>query len=184
MPRTKFITKDGEQKRTRALGGGVNFSVEIGGLNGTLTALRDAQPQLKKATMPVMRKMAQRVKAEAGARVTPHPSGLWRVPQYNGGETLFSSSYYMSKRGDFWYQVHNGTGWEGRAKQIIEFARRPHSTSGQNLIRGINQHYPRPSGGRILWAAYDDLQAELIEQFEQAVNEAAAAIEKEANTVG
>ncbi len=139
------------------------------------------QPALARRTMPKMREYAQGIKKGATARVSQHPSGLWR----DSTGVYYNPRYYMQKRGDFWYQVHDGGGTvSGRAKRMIEFARRPHSTSGRNLIKGIDQYYPRPGGGRVLWAEYDEQRDALAADFAEAVEQAAADIQKEVGGVG
>lgn len=152
-----------------------------------MLGLGDVQPALKARTMPKMREYALGIKRGAAARILPHPSGLWvNWSQLRYGDdpeisyrSEFSRSYYMTKRGDFWYQVHNGGGTAGRAKQIIEFARKGRTPQGHGLVRAIDRFYPRPSGGRVLWAEYDEQRDALVADFQAAVEQAAADIQKE-----
>lgn len=150
--------------------------MDLIGIDATTAALLKAQPVLAAETLPVLRELAQDVKTRATSAVDRHPSGLWRGAP--------GASYRVRKKGYFWYQVLSPSNAAGRAEAMSEFAKRGWTPQGAALVRGLDSVYGARHGGRILWKTYDDMQAELVARFEQAVNEAAAKIEKEASTVG
>ena len=152
------------------------YTITMDGADATLAALRDAQPELKKATQPELKAIAQDIRKRARAGVQRHPSGLWRG--------LAGASYRTQAKGEFWYQVYTPGSPVGRAEAIRECARRGWTTQGAALVRGLDMYYDRASGGRILWKARDDMDGEIAERIQRAVDEAAAKIEKEASTVG
>ena len=153
-----------------------SYKIEMTGADATLAALRDAQPELKKATQPVLKQIAQDIRKKARAGVVRHPSGLWRG--------LPGASYRTKAMGEFWYQVYTPGTPVGRAEAISEFARRGWTPQGSALVRGLNEYYSRSSGGRILYKARDDMDAEMQARIEAAVAQAAAEIERKAATVG
>lgn len=154
--------------------GGIGIKLDIEGVDAVFAGLRDAQPQLKRATIPVLEQAAENVRARATSLVQRHPSGLWKGA---GG-----ASYRTRKKGEYWWQVLTPGTKAGRAEAISEFSANGYSWRGENLVKGLNAYYGRSGGaggGRILWAARDELDAQIISELQAAVNAAAAAIQSE-----
>lgn len=104
------------------------------------------------------------VAAAAEARVTKHPSGLWKKARMTG---------YQIKERDWVVQVMTPGGRAGRAMAMSEFA--SVDRSGKKLGQTLDAIYGPP--GRILWAAYDQREDEWIRTIGDAVDEAAQEIE-------
>ena len=151
--------------------------MQLEGLEATQAALRDAQPEVKKATVPEIKEGARMIRDRAKATAQRHPSGLWRDAP--------APSYSARKRGEFLYSVQSpASGPVARAEVMSEFAKTGWTSQGAALVRALDSIYGSRHGGRILWKARDDLEAEISANIERAAYEAAAKIEKEASTVG
>ena len=158
---------------------GLDFSVELTGADKVSAALLRAKPILKENTVPVMEAAAQTIASGAASRASRHPSGLWRTGRSG---RLASPKYRVRKRGEYLFGVETPGGAAGRAEAMSEFARLAVTPQGAALVRQLDALYGRPGGsggGRILWAAADELADSIVSDIEAATAEAAAEIERE-----
>ena len=157
---------------------GYQLDMRLEGVDKVSMALRNAQPTLKKDTVPVMRAVADAVAAGAAGRAVQHPSGLWRSGR---GRTL-SPKYQVRKRGEYWFSVQSGNAPEA----ISEFARLAVTSQGAAMVRALDNAYGRGGGsgnGRILWATMDDMADSLVDQIQAATDVAAKDIERQMGSV-
>lgn len=157
---------------------GLDFNVVLTGTDKVSAALANAQPTLKEATVPAMRQAADSIAQGAMSRARQSPSGLWR----QGGKRPASPSYRVRKRGEYLFGVQTPGTRAGRAEAISEFARLSTTSQGASLVRTLDSLYGRPGGsggGRILWAAADELADSIVSDIEAATARAAAEIERE-----
>ena len=158
-------------------------SVKLDGLDTATRGLLDAQPQLKKATAPVLQSIAAEInrRAKAGVNVY-HPRNLFRA-KGKGGARL-SPSYRTKKAGEFWWVVRTPSTEVGSKEAMAEFMAASGSPQGAALVRALNSVYRRAGGsggGRILYKTRDEIDAEATAKLEAAVAEAAKKIEEEVN---
>lgn len=160
---------------------GVPIEIQLDGLSTALRGLNNAQPQLKKATAPILGEIAKSIRSRARAGVnTSHPRNFFVG---NGGARL-SPSYRTSKRGEFWWTVQTPSGDAGAREAQAEFAASGSTSQGAALVRGLTSVYRRAGGsgnGRILYKARDEIDASAAAKLEAGVAKAAAVIEKEVN---
>lgn len=160
---------------------GVPIEIQLDGLSTALRGLNNAQPQLKKATAPILGEIAKSIRSRARAGVnTSHPRNFFVG---NGGARL-SPSYRTSKRGEFWWTVQTPSGDAGAHEAQAEFAASGSTSQGAALVRGLTSVYGRAGGsgnGRILYKARDEIDASAAAKLEAGVAKAAAVIEKEVN---
>lgn len=158
---------------------GLDFNVELTGADKVSAALLHAQPILKENTVPVMQAAAEAIAQGAASRARQHPSGLWKTGR--SGRTA-SPSYRVRKRGEYLFGVQTPGTAAGRAEAISEFARLAVTSQGAALVRQLDALYGRPGGsggGRILWAAADELADSIVSDIDAATAAAAAEIERE-----
>ena len=151
-----------------------DLDLKLDGVDRVSHALKNAQPTLKRDTVPVMQAAAETIARGAEARATQHPSGLWR----SGRGRLMNPRYSTRKRGEYWFSVQSGNAPEA----ISEFARLAVTSQGAAMVRELDSVYGRGGGsgnGRILWAAADDLADGIIDQIQAATDVAARDIEKQ-----
>lgn len=94
----------------------------------------------------------EKVSLSAVGRVNRHPSGLWRKAG--------SPRYPVKRKSALSVIVQTPGGAVGKAEAISEFAADYKTGQGRNLVNVLTSTYGRPGGsggGRILYAAYDDL---------------------------
>lgn len=162
---------------------GVPVEIRLDGLNTALRGLNNAQPQLKKATAPILGEIAKSIRSRARAGVNvSHPRNFF----VGNGGTRLSPSYRTNKRGEFWWTVQTPSGASGAREAQAEFAASGTTPQGAALVRGLTSVYGRAGGsgnGRILYKARDEIDASAAAKLEAGVAKAAAAIEKEVNGV-
>lgn len=156
--------------------------LELEGLEQASSVFNNLQPELKRATAPVIKEMAERVAKQAKANVnTGHPHNLFRKP---GTGRRLSPSYRVKKKGKFWWIVQTPGTAAGRSEAMAEFMARGFTPQGAALVRALNSVYGREGGsggGRILYKTRDDLEQELMQQFTDAVNKAARDTDRRLN---
>lgn len=161
---------------------GCNMDMQLDGLEQASNVFNHLQPELKRATAPVIKEMAERVAKQAKANVnTGHPHNLFRKP---GTGRRLSPSYRVKKKGEFWWIVQTPGTAAGRSEAMAEFMARGFTPQGAALVRALNSVYGREGGsggGRILYKTRDDLEAELTQQFTDAVNKAARDTDRRLN---
>lgn len=158
---------------------GLDFSVELTGADRVSAALRRAQPILKENTVPVMQAAAESIAQGAASRARQSPSGLWGAGRSG---RMASPSYRVRKRGEYLFGVQTPGTAAGRAEAISEFARLAVTPQGAGMVRVLDALYGRPGGsggGRILWAAADELADSIVSDIDAATAAAAAEIERE-----
>ena len=158
---------------------GLDLSVELGGADRVSAALEHAQPVLKENTVPVMQQAAEAIAQGATGRARQSPSGLWRT---GGSRRLAAPRYRVRKRGEYLFGVQTPGTAAGRAEAVSEFARLAVTAQGAGMVRTLDALYGRPGGsggGRILWAAADELADSIVADIEAATAQAAAEIERE-----
>ena len=158
--------------------GGFGYTVEVDGADRVAAALRDAQPTLKEHTVPVMEAAANSIASAAAARAQQHPSGLWK-PKRRG--RAGAPGYRTKKVGPYWFRVETPGTVGGRAEAVSEFARLATSSQGAAMVGVLTSTYGRPGGsggGRILWAAADEVADAIVADVAAATADAAAEIER------
>lgn len=162
---------------------GTPVIVELDGLETAMLGLSHAQPELKKATAPVLGDIAKSIRSRARANVNrSHPSNYF-VSSGSGGKRL-SPSYRTKQEGEFWWVVQTPSSDAGAREAQAEFAAQGASPQGTALVSALTSVYGRsgePGNGRILYKARDDIDAEAAAKFEAAVAKASQQIEKEIN---
>lgn len=162
------------------MGKGLEVEVKLDNLDAALLGLSRAQPQLKKATAPILGQIAKTLRSRARANVvTGHPSNYFKA----GGSRL-SPSYRTKQNSPYYWVVQTPSSNAGARESQAEFAHTGHTAQGRALVRGLTSVYGRSGGsgsGRILYKTRDELDAELASKLEAGVAQAAAAIEKEVN---
>ena len=162
---------------------GVPVEIQLDNLDTALLGLSRAQPQLKKATAPILGEIAKDIRSKARANVNPsHPRNYF-VARGSHGARL-SPSYRTKKQGEFWWVVQTPSSEAGAREAQAEFSARGATSQGAALIRGLTSTYGRAGGsgnGRILYKARDEIDASAAAKLEAGVIKAAAAIEKEVN---
>lgn len=162
---------------------GVPVKIGLDGLDTALLGLSHAQPELKKATAPVLGDIAKTIRSRARANVNRmHPRNFF-VASGSGGRRL-SPSYRTSQKGEFWWVVQAPSSEAGAREAQAEFAAQGASPQGRALVSALTSVYGRSGSsgnGRILYKTRDDIDAEAAAQFEAAVAKAAQEIEKEIN---
>ena len=156
---------------------GLDFKVELAGADRVSEALGQAKPVLKERTVPVMRAAAESIAQAATSRAKQHPSGLWS----QGRKSPAAPSYRVRKAGAFLFKVQTPGGAAGRAEAMSEFARLATRPQGGALVRELDALYGRPGGsggGRILWAAADEVADGIVADIDAATAAAASEIEK------
>ena len=91
-------------------------------------------------------------------------------------------SYRVKRRGEYLFGVQTPGTAAGRAEAVSEFARMAVTSQGAALVRQLDALYGRPGGsggGRILWAAADELADSIVSDIDAATAAAAAEIERE-----
>lgn len=157
---------------------GFGYRVELDGADRVAAALHDAQPVLKEHTVPVMEAAANSIAAAAAARAQQHPSGLWK-PKRRG--RAGAPGYRTKKVGPYWFRVETPGTVGGRAEAISEFARLATSSQGAAMVGVLTSTYGRPGGsggGRILWAAADEVADAIVADVAAATAGAAEEIER------
>lgn len=158
---------------------GLDFNVELDGADKVSEALRRAQPILKENTVPVMEAAAKGIAQAAASRARQSPSGLWKAGRSNRPAR---PSYRTRKRGEYMFGVQTPGTAAGRAEAISEFARLAVRPQGAAMVRALDSLYGRPGGsggGRILWAAADEMADSIVADIESATAAAASEIERE-----
>ena len=162
---------------------GTPVRIELDNLDTALRAFSNAQPELKKLTAPVLGEIAKDIRKRARGNVeTDHPRNFFHASGSHGAR--LSPSYRTQKRGEFWWAVQTPSGEAGGREAQAEFAASGSTPQGAALVRALSSVYGRPGGsggGRILYKARDDIDAEAAAKFEATVAAAAAEIEKEVN---
>lgn len=160
-----------------------SVDIKLDGLDTALRGLLDAQPQMKKATAPVLKQIAQSIRSRARSSVVvAHPRNFFRASGHNGAR--LSPSYRTKRVGEFWWTVQTPSSEAGAREAMAEFMAASANPQGAALVRALTGVYGRPGGsggGRILYKARDDMDAEMAAKLEAAVEKAAAEIEKEVN---
>ncbi len=161
----------------------VPIKIELDNLDTALLGFSHAQPQLKKATAPVLGQIARTIRSRARSNVNvSHPRNFF-VARGSHGSRL-SPSYRTKQEGEFWWVVQTPSGDAGGREAQAEFAAQGASPQGRALVSALTSTYGRPGGsggGRILYKTRDEIDAEAAAKFESAVLAAAAAIEREVN---
>lgn len=161
---------------------GCNMEMQLEGLEQASNVFNNLQPELKRLTSPVLKEMADRIAKQAKANVnTGHPHNLFRKP---GTGRRLTPSYRTKKKGEFWWIVQTPGTQVGRAEAMAEFMACGFTPQGAALVRALNSVYGREGGsggGRILYKTRDDLEAELTQQFAEAVNKAAQNTDRRLN---
>lgn len=157
----------------------VKLDVKLTGIEAAVRALGNVQPDLKRFTAPVIEKYAKEIasRAKAGAN-TSHPSNLFR--KSGTGRTL-TPCYATKKNGEFYWIVQTPGGEVGKVEAMAEFMASGFTPQGAALVRALNKVYGRQGGsggGRILYAARDELEAELVDAIVKAVDQTADKVER------
>lgn len=160
-----------------------SVEIKLDNLDAAMLGLFHAQPQLKKATAPVLAQIAKDIRSKARAGVnTAHPRNFFVAPGHKGAR--LSPSYRTKKQGDFWWTVMTPNSNAGMREAQAEFASSGITPQGRALVSALTSTYGRPGGsggGRILYKARDEIEAEAAARLEAAVAAAASEIEKEVN---
>jgi len=157
---------------------GLDIDMKLDGVDKVSIALRNAQPTLKRDTVPVMQAVANAVARGAEGRAVPHPSGLYRMR----GRANSTPAYMTEKVGEYWFRVST----KGPGEAISEFARLAITPQGAAMVRELDNIYGRGGGsgnGRILWATMDDMADSLVDQIQAATDVAAKDIERQMGSV-
>lgn len=158
----------------------IDVSTNLNGIDAVSAALRGAQPEVRKATVPVMEMAATSIAARARSSADPSsPRGLWSA----GRGRRLSPKYGVKRRGPYWFRVETPGGAAGKAETMAEFARLAVTPQGAALVRALDSKYGRhggSGGGRILWQSADDMSADILSSLESAVAAAAVEIESQA----
>lgn len=157
--------------------------VKLDGMDAALRGLADSQPRLRQATAPVLQSIAQRIRSRARAGFNVyHPHNFFRAKGKHGAK--LSPSYRTKQMGEYWWAVQTPGSEAGAKEAQAEFMARSANPQGAALVRALSSVYSRPGGsggGRILYKARDEMEAEAIALINAAVAKAAAEIEKEVN---
>lgn len=158
------------------------YDLELEGLEAASRLFDSLQPDLKRATKPVIQEMAQRIASSAKANANnAHPRNLFRTP---GSGRRLTPNYRPKKNGEFWWLVQTPGTAAGKAEAISEFAAAGYTGQGAAMVRALNNVYGReggPGGGRILYKARDDMEPSLTQMFTDAVNKSAAEMDRSLN---
>ena len=158
-----------------------SVSLKMDNLDYALRALSNAQPELKKATAPVLKEIAQLLRSRARANVNvSHPRNFFRASGHNGAR--LRPSYRTKQMGEYWWVVQTPSTEAGAREAMAEFMARGMKPQGAALVRALNAVYGRSGGsggGRILYKTRDEIDAEAAAMFEAAVAKAAADLQKE-----
>ncbi|WP_225749214.1 hypothetical protein [Paraeggerthella sp. Marseille-Q4926] len=155
----------------------LDVDVKIGGIDAVSAALRGAQPEVRRATVPVMEMAARSIASRATSIANPSsPHNLWRGSR---GASL-RPRYAADRRGPYWFRVETPGGNVGKAEAIAEFSRLAVTPQGGALVSALTSAHGRPGGagnGRILWRAADGMSDDVYSSVRRAVDAAAASIE-------
>lgn len=152
----------------------LDIDVKMSGIDAVNAALRDAQPAVRKATVPVMEMAARSIAAAAQSFADPStPRNLWRGKH---GRAL-SPKYNAKQKGPYWYCVETPGGAIGKAEAMAEFSRLAVTSQGAALVSALNSRYGG-TGGRILWQTADRMAADVMSSFQRAIEAAASEIEE------
>lgn len=151
----------------------LDVDLEIEGLEAASFVFECLEPELKKETAPVLEEMAKNVAARAKANVqTGHPRNLFRK---TGSGRRLTPNYRPKKQGEFWWIVQTPGSEVGKKEAMAEFMASGYTPQGAALVRALNSIYGREGGsggGRILYKTFDDMQDELMNQFNKGLDRA------------
>ena len=153
----------------------MNLDIKLSSTTEVLNALKNAQPGIKKATVPVMETFANAVAKGATARANGgQVRNLYRSK--SGGK--LHPKFTVSNPGTFWFRVSAAqSGATAKAQMLQEFSANSFSRQGKGFIAALNSAYGSKTG-RILWYTHDKLDTAYVASMIAAVEKAAAEINK------
>lgn len=170
-----------------------SIKCELEGVDAVNAALSRVQPNLRDATVPVIKQVAAEIAAGAKDRLrTDTPENLFRrtggkvgrpagnrKPRRRG---IYQPTYKVQQKGPYWFRVTTGAGRAAKGQMLAEFMRNAKSGQGRALTGALDNLYGRSGGagnGRVLWAVADELAPGAVQMVQQAVREAAGKIQSE-----
>ncbi|NTU88613.1 MAG: hypothetical protein HGA54_01710 [Actinobacteria bacterium] len=159
----------------------MKMDLDLDGLDAAIIALRNAQPNIKKSTAPVMEAYAKEISTKSSAFASDHrhPSGLFSGAR---GRRLPAAPYLITQRGPFYWTVSTPGGQWGKAVAMAEFASFGYDPKGENFVKQLTKEYGRAGGsghGRILYATGDATYNAFMARMGAAIKTAEAETQKE-----
>ena len=148
------------------------LTMELGGFEGSRSALIRHASEVSKATSPVLRDFAQNVSKGAAARLDAdrHPSGLFRglsgTPRYK-----------VRKKSPYYYKVETPARPWGYAASLAENAVQHETTQGETLVRVLDATFGKAN--RVMYSVYDQLEPDYMARFTAATQSVEAKTNKE-----
>lgn len=155
-----------------------DIDIKLSDYELALRALQGVQSDVKRATVPVFAEITNKIKDRATSNVVFHPSNLFKSGKRR---ITIKPNYRTRKASDFWWVVETPGSAAGKAEAISEFAARGFTRQGAAMVRALTEAYGRPGGmggGRILYKARDELDAEIAHMLEEAIAKAETTIER------
>lgn len=147
----------------------IGYDIKLDGVSQAINRFAKLDGRMKSEVGDAVEQIGNKVSASAVGRVNRHPSGLWKKAG--------AARYPVKRDGQLNVTVQTPGGAVGKAEAISEFASTFKSPQGRNLISVLNSTYGRPGGsggGRILYAAYDELapsiESDIVRKVEEVAN--------------
>ena len=146
--------------------------IRIEGLGNTLKALRLLEPEVYKEVRVAVQKAA---KATAAGAKAIRPPASFKTSFRSAGNFPGGTIEYASPGGNAWATP------QGRSI-IFEFALFGKTPQALGAIQSFEERYGQP--GRFLWKAWDAQEDTYLNDVTAATEKAAAAIQRQIDTVG
>ena len=152
------------------------LTMELGGFEGSRSALIRHASEVSKATSPVLREFAQNVSKGAAARIDAdkHPSGLF---MQNGKPLGGSPRYKVRRKSPYYYKVETPARPWGYATALAEYAVQHETRQGEVLVDVLNETFGKAN--RVMYSVYDQLEPDYMARFTAATQSVEAKTNKE-----
>ena len=152
------------------------LTMELGGFEGSRSALIRHASEVSKATSPILKEFAQSVGKGAAARIDAdrHPSGLF---MQHGKPIGGSPRYKVRRKSPYYYKVETPARPWGYATALAEYAVQHETTQGEKLVDVLNETFGKPN--RVMYFVYDQFEPDYMARFAAAAQSVEAKTNKE-----